>query len=239
MSSPAPTGAFVGPEETFGLPAPATTAIINGGTEVDYGVRMRPGDVITSSTTLGEYKEREGRLGLMLFTSTRGHLDQPAGRDGQDVARHADPVLTWPSTATPSPSAPSSPSFVRTTGFHNWNRYAAVNDEFVPIHMDDEAGRAQGFPGAFGMGNLMWSYLHNLLRDWMGDDGRIVTMACSFRSPNNRGMTVEARGTSPRCATRTAERLVDSSWPWSTTTHPTPCCSRDGDGGVGLTRADR
>ena len=31
---------------------------------------MRPGDVITSSTTLGEYKEREGRLGLMLFTIT-------------------------------------------------------------------------------------------------------------------------------------------------------------------------
>ena len=66
------------------------------------------------------------------------------------------------------------PPFVRTTGFHNWNRYAAVNDEFVPIHMDDEAGRAQGFAGAFGMGNLMWSYLHNLVRDWMGDDGRIV-----------------------------------------------------------------
>ena len=64
-------GGFVGPEETLGLPAPATTAIINGGTEVEYGVRMRPGDVITSSTTLSEYKEREGRLGLMLFTTTK------------------------------------------------------------------------------------------------------------------------------------------------------------------------
>jgi len=63
-------GGFVGPEETLGLPAPATTAIINGGTEVEYGVRMRPGDVISSSTTLAEYKEREGRLGLMLFTTS-------------------------------------------------------------------------------------------------------------------------------------------------------------------------
>ena len=77
-----PTGAFVGPEETFGLPAPATTAIINGGTEVDYGVRMRPGDVITSSTTLGEYKEREGRLGLMLFTTT---LDTWSNQRGETV----------------------------------------------------------------------------------------------------------------------------------------------------------
>jgi acyl dehydratase len=101
------------------------------------------------------------------------------------------------------------PPFVRTTGFHNWNRYAAVNDEFVPIHMDDEAGRAQGFEGAFGMGNLMWSYLHSLLREWMGDDGRIVSMTCSFRSPNNRGMTVEARGTVTAVRDEGGERFVD------------------------------
>jgi hypothetical protein len=31
---------------------------------------MRPGDVITSESRLAEYSEREGRLGLMLFTTT-------------------------------------------------------------------------------------------------------------------------------------------------------------------------
>ena len=30
--------------------------------------------------------------------------------------------------------------WTRTTGFMEWNRYAAVNDEFVPFHMEDEAG---------------------------------------------------------------------------------------------------
>ena len=64
------------------MTSPATTAIINGGTEVDYGVRMRPGDVITSSTTLGEYKEREGRRGLMLFTSS---LDTWTNQRGETV----------------------------------------------------------------------------------------------------------------------------------------------------------
>ena len=33
------------------------------------------------------------------------------------------------------------PTFTRKTGLDIWNRYAAVNDEFIPIHMDDEAGR--------------------------------------------------------------------------------------------------
>lgn len=85
--------------------------------------------------------------------------------------------------------------FVRETGFANWNRYAAVNDEFVPIHMDDEAGRAAGYPTAFGMGNLQWSYLHNALRNWMGDDGKIVSLSCQFRGPNTKGMVVTAKGT--------------------------------------------
>ena len=84
------------------------------------------------------------------------------------------------------------PTFQRTTAFHNWNRYAAVNYEFVPIHMDDEAGRAAGYPTAFGMGNLQWSYLHNMLRSWLGDDGTIKKMGVQFRSPNTKGMTVTA-----------------------------------------------
>jgi hypothetical protein len=58
-----------GVEEEFGVTPPATTAIMNGGQEIDYGVRMRPGDVITSGKTkLLEYKERQTRLGLMLMT---------------------------------------------------------------------------------------------------------------------------------------------------------------------------
>jgi acyl dehydratase len=100
-------------------------------------------------------------------------------------------------------------SFQRTTGFHNWNRYAAVNDEFVPIHMDDEAGRDAGYPTAFGMGNLQWSYLHNLVRDWLGDDGRIVTLNCQFRAPNTKGMTVTARGVVTEVREQDGQRLVN------------------------------
>lgn len=75
----------------------------------------------------------------------------------------------------------------RETGLDNWNRFAAVNYEFVPIHMDDEAGRAAGMPGAFGPGNLLVSYLHAMVRDWMGDNGRLVSISAQFRKPNTKG----------------------------------------------------
>jgi hypothetical protein len=55
----------------------------------------------------------------------------------------------------------------------------------------------------------MWSYLHDLLREWIGDDGRIVSMTCSFRAPNNRGMTIEARGTVTGVREEGGETLVD------------------------------
>ena len=86
------------------------------------------------------------------------------------------------------------PTFTRETGFANWNRYAAVNDEFVPIHMDDAAGEAAGNGGAFGMGNLQWAYLHNMLRSWIGENGEILSIEVQFRSPNVKGQTVTAKG---------------------------------------------
>ncbi len=101
------------------------------------------------------------------------------------------------------------PVFVRQPGLHHWNRYAAVNDEFVPIHMDDEAGRAAGYPSAFGQGNLQWSYLHNVVRNWMGEDGRLERMSCSFRGANVKGQTVTAHGRVTAVADEGGRRVVE------------------------------
>jgi acyl dehydratase len=86
------------------------------------------------------------------------------------------------------------PPFERASDFAAWNRYAAVNDEFIPIHMDDEAGRAAGFQSAFGMGNLQVAYLHAVLREWMQDEGRVMSLTCQMRAPNLRGTLTTATG---------------------------------------------
>ena len=101
------------------------------------------------------------------------------------------------------------PTFERMSGFHAWNRFAAVNDEFVPIHMDDDAGQRAGNPGAFGMGNLQFAYLNAVLRQWIGDDCRILQVACQFRSPNLRGLATVARGKVTACRVQGSETIVD------------------------------
>jgi acyl dehydratase len=95
------------------------------------------------------------------------------------------------------------PPFVRTTGLANWNRFAAVNDEFIDIHMDDESARAVGMPGVFGMGNLRIAYLHNLLSAWLGERGDITELTCQFRGLNMKGDELTCT------ASVTGEREVD------------------------------
>ena len=88
------------------------------------------------------------------------------------------------------------PTWSRKTDFMSWNRYAAVNDEFVYIHMDDEAGRAAlNEQGAFGMGNLRWAYIINALRDWIGDEAEIREVGCQFRAINQKNDVLTVVGT--------------------------------------------
>lgn len=87
------------------------------------------------------------------------------------------------------------PAWSRTTDFMNWNRYAAVNDEFVYIHMDDEAGRAAlNERGAFGMGNLRYTYMLDALRDWIGDEAVIREVGVQFRAINQKHDTLTVTG---------------------------------------------
>jgi acyl dehydratase len=86
------------------------------------------------------------------------------------------------------------PPFVRETRMENWNRFAAVMDEFVPHHMDDDDGRISGMPGAFGMGNLQSSYMHNLIRDWMGESGALRNFTIQWQQPNFKNTVVTASG---------------------------------------------
>lgn len=58
------------PETTNAIPAGPGERGMNGGQTDTFGVPMRPGDVITERHALIDWMEREGSLGLTLFTNT-------------------------------------------------------------------------------------------------------------------------------------------------------------------------
>jgi acyl dehydratase len=100
------------------------------------------------------------------------------------------------------------PAFARRTDFAHWNRFAAVNDEFIPIHMDDEAARAMGQEAAFGMGNLRWAYLLNALRDWAGDEVEIRELSVQFRAINKKNDVLTTRGVVTEKTQESGENVV-------------------------------
>jgi N-terminal half of MaoC dehydratase len=79
-------------EQLAGVPGPGLQFQLNGGMETEYGAAIRPGDVITSENRLESYSEREGRLGLMLFTVTE---DTWTNQDGAVVKRTRSTLIRY------------------------------------------------------------------------------------------------------------------------------------------------
>jgi N-terminal half of MaoC dehydratase len=79
-------------EKTLDIPGPGLKFMLNGGMSATYGVRMRPGDVITSVSRLGSYTERLGRLGLMLFTT---FVDEWTNQDARLVKRSTTTLIRY------------------------------------------------------------------------------------------------------------------------------------------------
>lgn len=79
-------------ELLLGIPGPGLKFQLNGGVSVEYGERIRPGDVITGVNRLESYTEREGRLGLMLMTVTE---DTWTRADGTLVKRSRNTLIRY------------------------------------------------------------------------------------------------------------------------------------------------
>lgn len=71
-------------EKVLDLDPPAVTNQLNGAIEDEYVAPIRVGDAISSHSTLSVYREREGRLGRMLFTTI---ADTWTNQDGEVVKR--------------------------------------------------------------------------------------------------------------------------------------------------------
>lgn len=76
-----PIKAGAGPRRGFRSPF---TRVLNGGNEYDFIKPVQAGDTITATSRLAELREREGRLGKMLFIINETVYKN---QDGEIVAR--------------------------------------------------------------------------------------------------------------------------------------------------------
>ena len=71
--------------------------------------------------------------------------------------------------------------------------YAEASGDRNPLHLDDDAATAAGFPGVIGHGMLTLGILAAALAGWAGERGDLTSLRAQFRAPVLPGDEVVAR----------------------------------------------
>ena len=72
--------------------------------------------------------------------------------------------------------------------------YADASGDQNPLHQDDAAARAAGFPGILAHGMFTMGHLASCVTAWADDHAAVITLSANFRSPVFMGDEIEAGG---------------------------------------------
>jgi len=104
------------------------------------------------------------------------------------------------------------PSLSRVVTREDVRAYADAGGDHNPLHLDDDAARAVGFPGLIAHGMFTMGHLAACVTAWVGDPAGIVRVSAQFRAPVFMGDEIVATGRvtglDPATRTATAELWV-------------------------------
>jgi len=72
--------------------------------------------------------------------------------------------------------------------------YADASGDHNPLHQDDDAARAAGFPGIIAHGMFTMGHLASSVLAWAGDGASLEKLRVQFRAPVFMGETIVAGG---------------------------------------------
>lgn len=72
--------------------------------------------------------------------------------------------------------------------------WAGASGDYNPIHYDKDFAQSAGLPGVIVHGQLVGCFLGQLITDWIGEQGMVKRLSCSYRSMNFPGDTLTCQG---------------------------------------------
>ena len=73
-------------------------------------------------------------------------------------------------------------------------QYAGAQGDFYEIHYDQAYAKSVALPGVILHGLLKAAFLGQLVTDWLGDRGKLVTFEVSYRGVDTPGHPYRCRG---------------------------------------------
>jgi acyl dehydratase len=86
------------------------------------------------------------------------------------------------------------PSLAKVVTREDIRAYAGASGDDNPLHQDDQAAIAAGFPGIIAHGMFTMAHLASCLVQWVGDPSALKRLRAAFRAPVYMGETIIAGG---------------------------------------------
>ena len=72
--------------------------------------------------------------------------------------------------------------------------YAGASGDYNPIHYDKDYAQSKGLSGVIVHGQLVAGFLGQLITDWIGEQGVLRKLTCSYKGMNFPGETITCQG---------------------------------------------
>lgn len=82
-------------------------------------------------------------------------------------------------------------------------------DDYNPMHADNEISTRAGYPEPIVFGPLIWSFLAQLVSDWIGVEGWLSKISVRHNAPSFAGKDVVCRGSVTNKFVRDGEHYVE------------------------------
>jgi len=87
--------------------------------------------------------------------------------------------------------------------------WAGAVGDYMPIHYDQDYARSRGLKGIIVHGQLVGAFLGQLMTDWVGKQGSLSKLSCSYKGMNYPGEKITLRGKVLRKYVRGGENFVE------------------------------
>ena len=89
--------------------------------------------------------------------------------------------------------------------------WVGASGDYNPIHYDKDFAQGRGLPGVIVQGQLAGSFLGQLVTDWMGEQGMLRKLTCSYKGMNYPGEAIICKGRVSKKYVEAGEHYVECS----------------------------
>ena len=102
------------------------------------------------------------------------------------------------------------PSLVKHPTTRQLVMWAGASTDFYEIHYDKDFAQGNGLPGVIVHGQLSCGFLGQLITDWIGEEGSIKKLTCSYKGMNFPGEALACKGKVTKKYIEDGEYYVES-----------------------------